>query len=531
MFKRSTVILILLAVTLIVGSWVADTLQTRQEQRSEQESRLLALDIDQVKRIQIERPAEDPSLISLEVGADDGGLDPDWRIVEPVEAEADEFTVRSLLRSAADLKWTSQVEGEPNLADFGLDPAIETVSLTLADGSVQVLKLGDPDFDQTGLYAMTEAGSVVVIPNGERTALAPSLYQLRDKVLLSVRLDRLESIQIDRAEDPLELNYDQNRWQIVAPERLPADEEVVSRLVNPLASLQAASFVAESTDEVDLAELGLADPVATITLTLRPDISPDTDAEPDSASPEPLVPETVPETVVVTLGSEAPNNQHYALTSGSPAVVTVFDTTLSALLPSLEDLRSKALLSLDLSEVDSITIESQDPALARTLLPSADTPGQWQLSDQPDRLVSLNSLWQSLTDVRATAFVPEGNSLARRALADPRFVLTIEPTNQPDPVVLSFGVRGRQAYAQSPLQPEVAQLEQADFDEIETLLSTFRPLGSSPSEQEQTEQEQTESEDLDGTNTPSAEPSEDSVEAGSEDPADASETFETESPN
>ncbi len=512
MFKRSTVILILLALVLIVGSWVADTLQTRQAQRSEQDSRLLALDIDQVQRIQIERPAEDPSLISLEVGPDDGGLDPDWRIVEPVQAEADAFTVRSLLRSAADLKWTSQVEGEPNLADFGLDPAIETVSLTLTDGSTQVLKLGDPDFDQTGLYAMTEAGSVVIIPNGERMALAPSLYQLRDKVLLSVRLDRLESIQIERAEDPVALNYDQNRWQIVTPERLPADEGVVSRLVNPLVSLQAASFVSESTDGVDLAELGLADPVATVALTLRP--------EPDADQPE---------TVTVTLGSAAPNNQHYALTSGSPAVVTVFDTTFNALLPSLEDLRSKALLSLELSEVDSITIESQDPALARTLLPSADNPGQWQLSDQPDRLVSLNSLWQSLSDLQATAFVPENNSLARRALADPRFVLTIEPTDQPDPVVLSFGVRGRQAYAQSPLQPEVAQLDQADFDEIETLISTFRPIGSSRSDQEQAE-----SADSEATDTPSVEPSEDSegsVKAGSEDPADASETFETESPN
>ncbi|MGF1576357.1 MAG: DUF4340 domain-containing protein [Cyanophyceae cyanobacterium] len=311
---------------------------------------------------------------------------------------------------------------------------------------------------------MTEAGRVVTIASGERSALAPSLFQLRNKQLLSIRPARLESIEIAQTDQVIELNFDDDRWQIISPELRPADETVVSALVTPLTSLQAASFVAETQadESIDLAELGLEDPSVTVTLTLRPEI------EGESA-----------ETAIISLGSPAPNGQHYVLTSGSPAVATISDATFAALTPDLTKLRSQALVSLDLTDISSLTIaSSQNPALDRTLLPSLDHPGQWEVSDQPERLVSLNSFWQALSALQATSFVPEGNSVARRALAEPRLIVTLERLNQAEPVELTFGIGGNQAYGRSPQQPEIAQLERADYDEIETLLGTFRPLAN-----------------------------------------------------
>ncbi|NJL97901.1 MAG: DUF4340 domain-containing protein [Synechococcaceae cyanobacterium SM2_3_2] len=481
MFKRSTVILLILAFALIVGSWGIDTLQSRRQQQLEADSRLLALDIDQVERIEIERPNEDPSVIVVEQGADDGGLDPDWLVVEPVNTNADDFTVRALLRSAADLKATAEIEGDPTLSDFGLDPAVESLTLTLADGSTQTLQLGDPDFDQTGLYAMTDSGRVVTIASGERSALAPTLFQIRDKELLSIRSDRLESIEIAQSDQVIELNYDDDRWQIISPELLPADETVVSALVSPLTSLQAASFVAETQadESIDLAELGLENPSVTVTLTLRPEI----DGDPE-------------QTAVISLGSPAPNGQHYVLTSASPAVATISEATFAALTPELTELRSQALVSLDLADIASLTIvSSHNPALDRTLLPSVENPGQWEVSDQPERLVSLNSFWQALAALQATDFVPEGNSLARRAMAEPRLVLTLERLNQAEPVELTFGIGGNQAYGRSPQQPEIAQLERADYDEIETLLGTFKPLANGSNSSSDNEADESLSED------------------------------------
>ncbi len=473
MFKRSTVLLVLVAFALIAGVWALDLFQTQQEQRAAEKSRLLALEPSAVQEIVIVRtspPSEDaaaePQAIEVRrVTEDDSET---WQITEPVTTEADDFAISNLLSKVTTLEPQTEIAASADLSQYGLDPAQSTLTLTLEDGDQQSLKLGTEDFDKTGIYLQV-GDRVVTVPLSDQQVLTPDLFTLRSKNLTQVQRSAIADVVIQQPDTTLKLVQTANGWRIQEPQELPVDETSLDSLINPLLSLQASSFVAESKSEADLEEFGLAQPTSVVTVTLQPD------------------PESGLENVVVNLGAQTQTEppQVYVTTSQSPSIATIVLATAEALQPTLLDLRDKSLGKVEPESLAEVAVNAEDPELERTFLLSAVTAGstpdptgnRWEVSDQPGRMVSLEGLFTTLQGIRATDFLSSGDVDAAGALESPTLTMTLAPDGEVNnPLVIELGKDAGRAYARSSQQSEILVIDSSAIEELVSILETFKPL-------------------------------------------------------
>ncbi len=500
MFKRSTLILMATALALVVGFVVFDQLQTKREETIAEQSRLMAFEPEEVSTIEIRRSETAEAEIG-EPGSTDDGADPGsntsevilierntddgspWLVTDPVETRGEEVAIETLLTSASGLIPTLDIElpEGSDLGDFGLDPARGILTLTLDDESTRVLELGGPDFDNTGVYARAEDGRIVTVPVSQFDALVPDLFTVRDKVLFTAPRSQMASVTLEQDGETVELEQDESTWMITEPRALPTDPTAVDSFLNPLLSLQVASFEAESKDEVDLDDYGLEDPLTELFIQMRSD-----------------------EPITLALASPDDGLTTYAITSESTTVSTLAPATAQSLQVTLDDLRSKAIVpSFEISAVSEVDIDAQDPDLTRVLTPrdpeppaeeGEETPApfgsgvDWQLSDQPERMIRLDSFFTSLQGFQATEFISESSADAQR-LNDPEFTITLEIEDVEDPITIEFAQEGDQGFIRTTYQPDVLVVAASTIDDFETVMGTFKPLDAQADGETTTEEE------------------------------------------
>ncbi len=493
MLKRNTAVLLALALGLALVVLVLTQVDQQQQEQREQESRLLAFAPGEVDQIRIEKQGEEDSMtIQLQRQEDT------WQILEPISSEADGFTVDSLLQTASDLQPAQDLEQtgtESDLALFGLDPAREILSFTLADGETQTLQLGKQDFDGSGLYALAEDDRLLTIPTTAQARLAPDLFAVRNKTLIALQRDDIQTLEISKPQDPeaepIRLARTDSGWRIEAPRVLKADQTAVDQMLTPLLSLQASSFLAET--QSDLETYGLNPPQTEIVITL--DASAESTQETSEESSEATEP-AAEETLSIALGSPLESGSGTpVITSTTATIATLPGPTARSLQPTLSQLRDKQLAQIDPEQVVEVSITAADPALSRTLLPATATPevtddpedesdttleiepspsGQlWEISDQ-DRLVSLEPLFSALNRARASEFLSPQDPGAERALADPLFTLRLVLTAD-DTLIYRFAEDEDQIYAEVPGRRDILVLERAGLNSIRSALDDLQP--------------------------------------------------------
>lgn len=508
MLKRNTAVLLALALGLALVVLVLTQVDQQQQEQREQESRLFAFAPEEVDQIQIERSGEEATTIQLQRQQDT------WQILDPISSQADVFTVDSLLQTASDLQPAEDLEqtgAESDLAAFGLDPAQEILSFTLAQGETQTLQLGKPDFDGTGLYALADDDRLLTIPGSAQARLAPDLFALRDKTLLSLQRDTLQTLEISRPQDPeaepIRLAQTPSGWQIEAPRVLKVDQATVDQLLTPLLSLQASSFAAET--QTDLDTYGLNPPETEIVITLAETA---TESEPETAEENTEDPPVANEAPVrIALGSTTESGSGtYVITSTTSTIATLPSPTVSALQPTLTQLRDKQLAQIDPEQVVEVTITAADADLSRSLLPVPEAPPEtedeeeseneieagseaepdtepdtepeidlpapqrlWEISDQ-DRVVSLDPLFSALNQAQARDFLSPQDPAAERALEDPLFTLRLGLT-ETDNRVYRFAEDDDRIYAEVPGRRDILVLERAGLNSIRSALDDLRP--------------------------------------------------------
>ncbi|MFS8779831.1 DUF4340 domain-containing protein [Synechococcus sp. W55.1] len=464
MFKRTTWILLGLAVACLLGYFLLDNIrQLRQEQQAER-ARLFHFATDTIARIEIRQQKEGEPVrgsgaeyleILLERNPEEEGSH--WRIVGPIQSAALDFPIEQLLNTFSRLTPQITLEGVTDLAAFGLDQPRHQIALFPKEGDPYRLAIGNDNFDGSGFYAQPEGGQVVLLSSAQKGSLLPSLLALRDKTLLRFDTAEVKALQVQLAEaDPgrvsgaeslvFRLQRQDNTWQIVEPRELPADEINVNRLLNTLARLQAVEFPAET--QTDLAPYGLEQPSARLTVELEEG-----------------------KTLKVALGSEK-DGQVYVITSEHPAVATLLTSTADILRSDLEELRDHRIARLNANQVGQVTLESQGEKVTLTPRPSekGSLELRWENPERPGQPVDLGSLFSSLNAARAKEFVEQADAEAQRVLSDPDLRLTFEPKPdaEQDPLTLTLAASGLQAYVQSSRQPDIAVIELSTFNSLET---------------------------------------------------------------
>jgi hypothetical protein len=85
----------------------------------------------------------------------------EWQMESPKQGPADSNRVSSLLFQLASIDATRELQDVTDLAQYGLNPPLHELRVTLEDGSTQVVQLGEENPDQTSVYA-TKPGATSV---------------------------------------------------------------------------------------------------------------------------------------------------------------------------------------------------------------------------------------------------------------------------------------------------------------------------------------------------------------------------------
>jgi hypothetical protein len=193
-----------------------------------------------------------------------------WRIIKPVDLQADDKTMQGLFDQLANLRAES-IAAYPakDLKAYGLDQpvAVVTMRLTAADGkpSEKVLKIGkatgDPKQAQPlSHFVQVEGSPIVAVVAGNITQqLLAGPIAFRDRNL--ARFADADKATLERGPRKATFTKVDGTWKLTAPLDAEAEHIDLDDFVNAVARLRADQLVAEK--PADLKPYGLDKPTAT----------------------------------------------------------------------------------------------------------------------------------------------------------------------------------------------------------------------------------------------------------------------------
>ena len=189
-----------------------------------------------------------------------------WKMVEPVQTDADPAEAASLAQALANIEMTRPVDDNPaDLKEFGLDPPAISVEFK-AEGNVSgSLKLGGMTATAGDMYAQKGGEKRVFLVSGfQETNFNRTPFDLRDKKILKFERDKADHLALARGGETLELTRDGADWKVVKPTAARSDATVVEGLLTKLATSNMSTLVEDGAE--DLAQYGLDKPSLVVTV-------------------------------------------------------------------------------------------------------------------------------------------------------------------------------------------------------------------------------------------------------------------------
>jgi hypothetical protein len=187
-----------------------------------------------------------------------------WQITEPKPYPADQEAVARVLSTLSGLNADRVVEEKASdRKQYGLDPAQVELDISVKDDARQLL-LGDDTPTGGNVYAaLATDPRVFTVASYQKSSLAKSLNDLRDKSLVTLSADKVSRVELLNKGEDLEFDRTKDGWQILKPSSSPADSAAVNALVSTLTN--ARMDLNTTTDEA--AAFARATPLATAKVT------------------------------------------------------------------------------------------------------------------------------------------------------------------------------------------------------------------------------------------------------------------------
>jgi hypothetical protein len=160
-----------------------------------------------------------------------------WQITEPKSYPADQEAVAGVLSTLSGLNADRVVEEKASdRKQYGLNPAQVELDISGKEGTRQLL-LGDDTPAGGDVYAaLATDPRVFTIASYNKSSLAKTLNDLRDKSLLTLSADKVSRVELLKKGEDLELDRTKDGWQILKPSSSLADSAAVNALVSALTS-------------------------------------------------------------------------------------------------------------------------------------------------------------------------------------------------------------------------------------------------------------------------------------------------------
>ncbi len=235
----------------------------------------------EVNRLDLRRPEGLLNLARLDVGH--------WRMQQPWNGRAATAAVQDILDQLFTARAVDFVAESFDAAPlYGLDePAAQAIVTGDRHMGEQALLLGRPvDRDTNLVYAtMRGEGTVFTVGRGLRDALQIGAESLRDRRLLTLPVFDIAAIRIEADERSILLSRsaEGNGWELLAPVRQKADEQLIQAALDEWAGARIEAFLDKT--RTNALPPGMETPAARIIFSRQPLAAP-TNGPPPAAGPE-----------------------------------------------------------------------------------------------------------------------------------------------------------------------------------------------------------------------------------------------------
>lgn len=267
----------------------------------------------------------------------------DWKIVEPIQAPAENFAVNDLVHDLVGLELRQQLDADKK-ASLGLDHPSYTVEITSKAGKTFKYAVGDePKLVDTLAILIDGQTKPDVVNASLYSKLGKKADTYRRKSLLTLSTDQVKQLAITHKGQTIALEKNGSDWTITEPKKMPADSTVVSDLLFGISGLNAKTFP----DGLTAEDAGLVKPKVLIDFSTQ---APST--QPTSG------PATRPAGTLVKLGgyADVTKTDIYVQVGDGP-IATVSASTFDTFNKTALDLRDKKVVDLDPDRVESFSVE------------------------------------------------------------------------------------------------------------------------------------------------------------------------------
>ncbi len=327
MRARYTVVLALLLIALGAYLYFVESKRIAAEG---QKKTIIDVVPDDVTQITLTYPDRSEVALELRDGA--------WHLTKPLDARADDVTVKALLRTVADGEVKRTIDDPPaDLAQFGLSDPSVTIAMTAKGQPLPGIKVGKTAGVSSSTYVQrADQAKIYLTDIGFQAGTNKRVNDFRDKTILSFKPDNIVALALHGPGGGVELQKRDGQWQIDQPVATRADDAVVTTLLTTMLGLRAERFVSDAPTAADLATYGLDNPTREIVLL-------------DGAKKE----------MRLQFGTETETGLYVKLADRTSTFI-VGNWAARDLGKSLGELREKTLLEFDPAAVGSIQVQRAD---------------------------------------------------------------------------------------------------------------------------------------------------------------------------
>ena len=339
---------VLFAVLVAVGSaalWVKKDDLDKEEAR-EKESRPFAFDKEKVAILRLEKAGQ------LVVEAAREGSGEPWKLVRPIQTDADQQAVTALIERLSELKQKKDLGTSVEAKQAGLEPPRLRLTVLTEDKKEQALELGaENPFDASLFFRRSGEKSTGTTDAAQFANFDKSLFDLRDKRVAHLADDAVVTGFTIGNQEPYTLTKQGLAWKLTGPGHETfedADQANAERILGSIKNLRAVAIAAEVADAAALKKFGLGGSAkVVIELTLAAEGTGE------------------PRRRIVTLGqpkAEAGQTavNAYAKRDDAGTIFEVEPSLVKNLEQTWFSLRDKAVLKFDREEVRSLEIAAPD---------------------------------------------------------------------------------------------------------------------------------------------------------------------------
>jgi hypothetical protein len=367
----------------------------------------------------------------------------EWQLVAPVATPSDGAAVSGVTSNLSTLELQRVIDENPqDLGEYGLkEPRLEVTFKS--GGKEQTLLIGRKTPAATDLYAkLGDSPRVFLIPSFVDTTFNKTTFDLRDKTVLKVNRDSVDTLVITSAKRTLQFAKADGEWTLTTPIKARADFTTVDGLVSKLNTLQAKS-IAESTS---LGEYGLDKPATTIQL--------------GSGSSQ----------ATLLIGKAAEEGTVYAKDQSRPLVVTIESTLLADLSKDIGTFRQTDLFdgrAFNATRLE-VTRNGQAAVFEKTKTKNKDGQDEekWKQSAPTARDVdqtTVDNLISAVTAARATSYV---DSAPKSGLDKPELAITLTSNEGKRVERVSLARSGSEGFGARDGEAGIAKVDVATIDNI-----------------------------------------------------------------